>query len=218
MSINQDFLTTIALAADRYPDPHVIPWPMPSNLGGFISFQTYQEWQAFVLGFSLHQAVPQSMAQGYVRAQKLHLLAWIDFDLITAGELAALATLEYVLRDCYLRNETDRRRHIITEEESRTKKPPRKGQLRWIEQAGFTDLLTYMVEHDGLTDEKVPMIEQTGGSIINLITGKRMPSLADMRHSRAHGNPFESGFQAGLLQLIRDLIEYAYRDRISQHL
>jgi len=44
----------------------------------------------------------------------------------------------------------------------------------------------------------------------------RKPSLADRRNGMAHGDPFgESGAGgpcAGLLELLRDLIDYAYRD------
>jgi len=42
------------------------------------------------------------------------------------------------------------------------------------------------------------------------------PSLADMRNIRAHGNPFGSGQIGGLIELVRDLIEFACRDRIEQ--
>jgi hypothetical protein len=69
-----------------------------------------------------------------------------------------------------------------------------------------------MPEHDGLTDAKVPMIRRCGGTVIDLLTGKREPSFADIRNDSAHGYPFDGFPWAGMLELIRDLIEYAYRD------
>lgn len=48
-------------------------------------------------------------------------------------------------------------------------------------------LLRYMPEHDGLTDAKVPMIRRCGGTVIDLLMGKRQPSFADIRNDSAHG-------------------------------
>jgi len=36
--------------------------------------------------------------------------------------------------------------------------------------------------------------------------------MADLRNESAHGAPFDGLPQAGLLELVRDLIDYAYRD------
>lgn len=44
-----------------------------------------------------------------------------------------------------------------------------------------------MPEHDGLTDDKVPVIRRCGGKVVDLLTGKREPSLADIRNGSAHG-------------------------------
>jgi hypothetical protein len=56
------------------------------------------------------------------------------------------------------------------------------------------------------------MIQKRGGTIIGLLTGSRDPDLAEMRNALAHGDPFDGFPHSGLLELIRDLIEYAYRD------
>ena len=82
----------------------ILPWPIPGNPGGFISFASFAEWQTFVLRLRLHEDVPQALSHKFERAQKLYLLAWIDFDLIKIGELAALITLEYAVRDRYAHN------------------------------------------------------------------------------------------------------------------
>ena len=64
----------------------------------------------------------------------------------------------------------------------------------------FADLLRYMPEHDGLTDEKIAMVSSSGGTAINQINGKQEPSLADIRNTLAHGDPFDGFPYAGLLE------------------
>jgi hypothetical protein len=69
------------------------------------------------------------------------------------------------------------------------------------------------VTHDNLTADIVPMnIRCHGGAVIDPLSGKRKPSLADIRNGLAHGSPFDSLPWSGLLELTRDLIEHVYRD------
>jgi hypothetical protein len=194
--LSSGHLDAVGLKADRASDPLVIPWPMPGNLGGFLSFATFAEWQRFVLRFDLHPAIPQIVSAKFGRAHKLHLLAWVDLDLIKAGELVALTALELALRDRYGEKVRDKRGNI-----------------------GFPRLLQYMVRHDDLTDDQVLMIQRCGGgSVVPRLTGQVKPSLADIRNGLAHGDPFDGWPQAGLVELVRDLIEYAYRNMIDdQH-
>ena len=153
------------------------------------SFATFAEWQAFILELSLSPGIPDIVTVKFKRAQKLHLLAWIDFDIIKAGEMVAVATLELALRDCYGDKVKDKRGNI-----------------------SFDRTLRYMVEHDGLTDDKLPMHRRCGGgSVVSRLTGKTKPSLANIRNGLAHGYPFDGLPWSGTLELVRDLIEYAYR-------
>jgi hypothetical protein len=71
-----------------------------------------------------------------------------------------------------------------------------------------------MVESDGLTEEQVPMNMRCGSPsrVIDRLTGEAKPSLSDLRNDSAHGAPFDGFPQSGLLELVRDLIDYAYRD------
>ncbi len=188
MTLSAEFLDAVALAADPLPRAVNLPWPIPGNPAGFVRFANFAEWRDFWLRLSLRRLVPQIISAKFERAQKLHVLAWIDFDLIKSGELVALNCLELALKDRYGQHVKDKR-----------------GNMR------FADLLRYMPERDGLTDDKVPMIRRCGGTVIDLLTGKREPSLADIRNELAHGYPFDGLPQAGLLELVRDLIEYAYR-------
>jgi hypothetical protein len=192
MALSQDFLDAIETAASRTPGPLVLPWPIPENPAGFINFANFGEWRDFVLRLGLRDGIPEIVTAKFERAQKLHLLAWVDFDLVKAGELVALTTLELALTDRYGHMVRDKRGRIL-----------------------LARLLAYMPKHDGLTDELVPMIRRSGGSVVDLLTGKREPNLAAIRNKLAHGYPFDGFPYAGLLELVRDLIEYAYRGMIG---
>jgi hypothetical protein len=179
------------LAAARGPSdgPLTVPWPVPGNPAGFVSFATFAEWQSAIEGLSLDTRVPEIVAAKYRRAQTLHFLAWIDFDLLKAGELAALTCLELALTDRYGDKVRDK-----------------KGKIY------FHRLLAYMPKHDGLTDDQIPMIQRCGGAAVDMLTGKRHPTLAEIRNTLAHGFPFDGFAYGGLLELVRDLIGYAYRN------
>ena len=71
-----------------------------------------------------------------------------------------------------------------------------------------------MVERDGLTEEQIPMNARCGApsKVIGRLTGETRPSLSDLRNESAHGAQFDGFSQAGLLELVRDLIDYSYRD------
>jgi hypothetical protein len=193
-----DLLNTDVLPIDRSHDPLVLPWPVSGNLGGFRIFCTIAEWREFILDLGLHEAIPEVVSGKFQRAQKLYFLAWIDFDVIKAGELMALTALELALKDRY-------------------------GNKK------LATLLQHMVEKDGLKDEKIPMFRKYGGSIVaNLYethasrkarkgTNVAPPmTLSGIRNSLAHGDPFDDLPWSGLLELVRDLVEYAYRDLIVE--
>jgi hypothetical protein len=193
-----DLLNTNVLRIDRSEDPLVIPWPVSGNLGGYRQFSTITEWREFILDLCLPEAIPEVVSGKFLRAQKLYFLAWIDFDVIKAGELMALTALELALKDRY-------------------------GNKR------LARLLEHMVKKDGLKDEKIPMFKNYGGSIVTNLyetdasrkarkgTNVEPPmTLVEIRNSLAHGDPFDGLPWSGLLELVRDLVEYAYRDSIAE--
>jgi len=208
-----NYLDSIA-AAREGPEPLCVPWPMPGNPASFPSFETFAAWREFVLQFSLHPTLPLIVSAKFERAQKLYILAWIDFDLIKAGELIALTTLELALTDRYAGKETERRRKLLTKKAGEENRKISKGEKRWAENSSFADLLKYMVDHDDLTEDLIPMNQRCGppSKALGIITGDTKPSLWGIRNDLAHGAPFGEFPWAGLLELVRDLINYAYRD------
>jgi hypothetical protein len=99
MPITPSTLEKLAHAAASAPEPIIVPWPMPGNVGGLVSFADYKAWQDFIIGFSLSPRVPELIARIFERAQKLYLLGWIDLDLVGAAELTALMSywVEFVM-------------------------------------------------------------------------------------------------------------------------
>lgn len=178
------------LELPRLSTPFTVPWPTSGNPVHFLSFHEPLAWRSFVGQLSLAADIPLVVRHKYRRAQKLYLLSWLDLDLIKAGEAAALAALELALRDRYGSTSTRRR--------------------------GLAPLLKHMVEIDGLADENLPFIARYGGSVIGRLVGDDEPSLADVRNGLAHGDPFGALPVAGLLELVRDLIEFAYRRYLAE--
>ena len=86
---------------DRTAFPLIVPWPTRGNIGGMLEFRETSEWLAFLRQHDLRPAVPLIVAAKHQRAQKLYALAWLEFDLIKAGEPVALTGLESALRDRY---------------------------------------------------------------------------------------------------------------------
>lgn len=172
-------------------DPLLLAWPAPGNPGGFLSFATGAEWHRFIDGLGIDPRIPDIVQRKYDRAQRLYLLGWLDFSLIKAGELAALIALELAVMDRY-------------------------GGALPRKQRSLANLLKHMVEADGLTDGDIPMVMRCGGTAIGQLTGVTRPTLAERRNALAHGDPFDGLPTGGLLELVRDLIDYAYRGFIAE--
>lgn len=169
----------------------VLPWPDPCAPGGLVVFETADAWRAAVAALSLSSAIPDVVRLKYARAQKLYLLGWIDIDLIKAGELVALTALELAVMDRY-------------------------GRAFPKKQRSLAALLKHMVDGDGLTDTAIPMVVRCRGTAMGQLTGETKPSLAERRNRAAHGDPFDGMPVGGLVELVRDLITYAYRDMIAE--
>jgi hypothetical protein len=184
-------LDSLNIALPERDYPVALAWPADGNAGGLITFETAAQWRAFIEGFGIDPRIPAIVQAKYARAQMLYLLGWIDFGLVKAGELAALIALELAVMDRY-------------------------GGLLSKNKRNFATLLKHMVEGDGLTDADIPMVVRCGGTAIGQLTGATRPTLAERRNSLAHGDPFDGWPIGGLLEFMRDLINYAYRGYIAE--
>lgn len=182
-------LSRIALS-DRN-EPVLLAWPTQGNAGGLVQFDKAADWQTFVESLGIDLRIPEIVRAKFARAQTLYLLGWVDFSLIKAGELAALIALELALMDRY-------------------------GGRISKNKRSFAGLLKYMVDADGLTDAQIPMVARCGGTALGQLTGQTHPTLAERRNSLAHGDPFDGLLTGGLLELVRDLINFAYRHYIAE--
>jgi hypothetical protein len=81
----------------------------------------------------------------------------------------------------------------------------------------FAAVLKHLVEVDGLTDAQIPVVARCGGSAIGQLVGTVRPTLAQRRNAMAHGDPFDGFPVGGLLELVRDLITFAYRSFIAEY-
>ncbi|MDF0490591.1 hypothetical protein PX554_20880 [Sphingomonas sp. H39-1-10] len=190
-------------------EPLVLFWPAKNTPLAQLQFDTIENWHSFVDAMSLNPLVPDVVRLKFQRALKLYYLAWIDGDLIKAGELVALTALELALNDRYGRQVPGRPRKKL--------KP---GQAPGLgdapPQRSFAALLKHMVDGDGLTDTEIPMIVRCGGTAVGQLIGTTKPTLADRRNALAHGDPFDGLPTSGLIELVRDLIEFAYRGHIEE--
>jgi hypothetical protein len=181
-------MTTLAeiVLPDR-DDALELAWPTDGRAGAFLRFDKPSDWRAFIEGLAIDASIPQIVRAKFYRAQILYLLGWQDVGLIKAGELAALVALELALTDRYGGKVVSRKR-------------------------SFAGLLEHLVLVDGLTDTDIPMVTRCGGTAVGQLIGETRPTLAERRNALAHGDPFEGPPTGGLLELVRDLINFAYRD------
>lgn len=187
----------------REDEPLVISWPIPGHLDRICSLTHPQDWIEMVESVILSPKVPDIISRKYRRAQRLYAYGWLEFDFIKAGEFVAITTLESALRDRYSRLQ------------SIGGQPP-----------ALSRLLEYLVAKDGASDGSIPFAKKYGVSVIpSLLPRQRKRGaaasvdiggyrLTEIRNKMAHGDPFDGLPWSGLLELIRDLIEYAYRDYI----
>jgi hypothetical protein len=185
----------------------ILAWPGDGVPQVFLRFEEPGEWRRFIDSLGIHPAIPDLVQAKFARAQTLYLLGWVDFGLIKAGELAALVALELAVTDRYAG---------FFEKPLYKPKPGGTVLPEKVWKPSFAALLRYMVKSDGLTDADIPMAVRCGGSATGQLVGEVHPTLADRRNALAHGDPFEGLPTAGLLELVRDLINYAYRGYIAE--
>lgn len=191
-------------------EPLVLIWPGDGNPAAFWTFAEPAEWRNFVVRLSLDPRIPDITRLKFQRAQKLFLLGWLDVDLMKGAELVALTALELALKDCF--------GHVVQRIPGKKIDPSSpEAMVAQPIRYSFKALLKQLVVGEGLTDAQLPMIARCGGTAIGQLTGATSPSLDERRNALAHGDPFDGLPTSGLIELVRDLIMFAYRDYLSQH-
>jgi len=156
----------------------------------FLEFHHITEWRDYLLSLQIRSAkVPAIHAGAYHVALRMLLLAWADTCLIKPAELQALRSLESALRGVYFQALFERRR---------ASKPK---LVREKFRPGLGVFLAYMTARDDL--------DQSSHNESKRITGN---ALSVIRDSLAHGDPFNGLPWGGLLESVRDVMEYAYRN------
>lgn len=192
-----DRFDILNIKADRSDNPFQLSWAGSTSATELYVFSHLSQWRDFIDDLSLNCPVPQTIDSKYERARYLYYLAWIYPDTIKAGEVAAFAALELALKDSYP--------HVYQKIDKKGKVVP----------AYLKDGLKYIVEGDGLTDEKLPIFQKYRRPVIANFYSKvrkdQTGTLVDIRNSLAHGDPFDALPFASLLEVVRDLIGYMYR-------
>jgi hypothetical protein len=174
-----------------------------------LRFGNPNEWRAFVASLSLDPRIPDIVRLKFERAQKLFLLGWLDADLIKGAELVALTTLELALRDRF--------GSVVPPIRTKKTEPSSPAALMAPPpRYSFRALLRHLVDKEGLTDAQIPMIARCGGTAIGQLTGETKPTLDERRNAMAHGDPFDGMPTSGLVELVRDLIMFAYRHYLAE--
>lgn len=191
-------------------EPLVLVWPDDGNPVAFWTFAEPAEWRNFVSRLSLDPRIPDITRLKFERAQKLFLLGWLDVDLMKGAELVALTALELALKDCF--------GHVVPRLSGKKIDPSSpEATIAQPIRYSFKALLKHLVVVEGLTDAQLPMIARCGGTAIGQLTGSTSPSLDERRNALAHGDPFDGVPTSGLVELVRDLIMFAYRDYLSKY-
>jgi len=189
--------------------PLVLIWPDDGNPVACWTFAEPAEWRTFVARLSLDPRIPDITRLKFERAQKLFLLGWMDIDLMKGAELVALTALELALKDCL--------GHVVSRIPGKKINPSSpEAMITQPTRYSFKALLKHLVEEEGLTDAHLPMIARCGGTAIGQLTGVTSPSLDERRNALAHGDPFDGLSTSGLIELVRDLIMFAYRNYLSK--
>ncbi len=197
---NNTALQPLAAKLQRHPGQLSLSWPDHDPLQGGRLFLKFDDWYAFIDALSLTAQTPTKLAARWTRVQSAYLLAWLTPDHLIAADLLTFTALEYAVMDRY--------GHLAT---PRPKYNPKKPNASM--RVSFGKALDYIVTGDGLTDAILPFSLKYGGGVTNRLVhdNPTRPTLPDIRNWLAHGEPLEPGPTSGLPELVRDLIDYAYR-------
>ena len=183
---NESFLADFAIPLFRDSQPLQWVGPIPGNPVDITQFTCMEQWRLHVHGLQLRGDAPKIIRSKHEHMLRVLFLAWMDAAVIKLAELAALAALEGAIKARYP-----------------------KQRFKGLEAA-----LKHLVEHGGVTDDALPVFQQSGGVMVqNLLYTPKDRSgsgLSEIRNRLAHGDPFEVMPWAGLFEVVRDLIDFMY--------
>ncbi len=212
-SCEQVTMEELIARIDRSNEPFVFPWIHTAvTPSGMRCFSSFAQWREYINNLDLLNGVWEPTRARFWRARRLYLLAWLDYELIKAGELVALTALEFSLKERYA--------FQILELRQKTRK---KSQL-----ISLRDVLKHMVEVDGLTNDDIPIAREHRTDMVGRLyetddarKDRKKTSVSEpmtiegIRNRAAHGDPFDTLPWGALLEVVRDLIHFADRDRIA---
>jgi hypothetical protein len=163
--------------------------PGRSNLT-LMQFSDIKGWRDYLLTLQINDTrVPGIHSNAYHDALKALLLAWVEPATIKPVELQALRSLEGALRGVYFQPMF----------EKMLAQAPKSKLAKF--RPGLGQFLEFMREHDDLPDALHSKSGRGPGSALDTI-----------RNRLAHGDPFNNLPWGGLLESVRDVVIYAYRN------
>lgn len=207
---------------DTWPNrsscPLTIPWPDQGNPGAIRNLTHASDWLDLIRRCDLHGPVPLVVSERFLLAQKLYAYGWFEYGFIKSGELAAVVALELALLDRYSSQLTDAQVKRRQEKKSTQATQKRRTPM-------FYELLRHLVDSAGLTDDALPSARLYGSPVVSRLYESEEErarrkrtlvgppvTLVGIRNGLAHGDPYDSMPWGGLLELVRDLIGFAYQD------
>ncbi|CDW96321.1 MULTISPECIES: hypothetical protein [unclassified Thiomonas] len=194
------------------PNLHEKDFIYPRDFGAgrpnkaIFKFRHIAEWREYLLTLQIRSdRVPTIHAVAYHAALHMLLLSWVDGSVTKPAEMQALRSLEAALIGVYFQPLCKR------EEERRERWLKRcRGCAACVEcrkfdrekfRPGLNKLLDYMVAHDELNPALHSEAKKRDRSAINII-----------RNGIAHGDLFNALPWGGLFDVVREIIEHAYRN------
>lgn len=189
------------------PDPRMVHLVVPTTEGGFRPFEL-SDYHAAIDEVHLHKSVPDDVWVHFETARNLVLYSWFVYRFQSVGEMQALASLEFALRERYRLEAGGRKpkglKHLLLHA----------IKSRWVRAEGvsaYEEILGKQREY--LQSTALPFIDRQG----------RMPQpdpeqyirqvaeiLPRLRNTWAHGSGMLLGHSVRILRLCADLINQLY--------
>jgi hypothetical protein len=136
-------LSNFSIPLFRDANPLQIISPKRGNPTAIFQFTNIEDWRQYVRGLRPRSDIPEIFRRKHDHVLQILFLAWLDSTVIKLAELGALATLEAIIKGRY---------------------PKQKFK-------GLAHALEYLVKCAGVTDEALPIYQETGVHVVQNILG-----------------------------------------------